>query len=191
MMPTPIFIAILDACVLYPAPIRDLLLHLAEVELYQPKWTSIIQKEWVRNLLSNRNDLTQKQLDKTIAAMNLAFPDANVTHFESFIDALTLPDAKDRHVVAAAIKTKANVIVTINLKDFPADYLVQFNTEAQHPDEFISNLIYLNPKKAKQAFDNQVAALKKPPMSKEQVLESLRNCGLVKTVASLKNEATP
>lgn len=179
-------IAVLDACVLYPAPIRDLLLNLAEVELYQPKWTYIIQEEWVRNLLSNRTDLTQKQLAKTVAAMNLAFPDADVKRFEPLINTLTLPDAKDRHVLAAAIKIKADVIVTVNLKDFPTDYLAQFNVESQHPDEFILNLINLNPEKAQQAFNNQVAALKKPPMSREQVLESLEKCRLMKTVELLK-----
>ncbi len=118
MIHSPKFAAVLDACVLYPAPIRDLLLNLAELDLFKPKWTSFIQDEWLRNLLSNRKDLTREQLNKTIAAMNRAFPDSLVEHFEPLIDSLELPDPKDRHVVAAAIRVNADVIVTANLKDF-------------------------------------------------------------------------
>ena len=65
MIRSPRFVAVLDACVLYPAPIRDLLLHLATLGLYTPKWTEIIHDEWTRNLLKNRQDLTAKQLQKT------------------------------------------------------------------------------------------------------------------------------
>lgn len=58
MMQAPGLVALLDACVLYPAPIRDLLLHLADANLYKPKWTDRIHEEWTRNLLLNRTDLT-------------------------------------------------------------------------------------------------------------------------------------
>ena len=84
------FVAVLDACVLYPAPIRDLLLHLAAAHLYTPKWTSTIHAEWIRNLLLNRPDLRADQLEKTKDAMCAAFPDAEVVHFESLIEGLTL-----------------------------------------------------------------------------------------------------
>lgn len=69
---------VLDACVLYPAPIRDILLSLAAEGLFIAKWSDIIQDEWLRNLLRKRADLKKEQLEQTVKAMNQAFPDANV-----------------------------------------------------------------------------------------------------------------
>lgn len=84
------FSAILDACVLYPAPIRDILLCMAEQGLYRPKWSALIQKEWKRNLLKSRPDLKKIRLDRTSELMNNAFPDAEVQHFENLIQNLEL-----------------------------------------------------------------------------------------------------
>lgn len=179
------FVAVLDACVLYPAPIRDLLLHLAALGLYTPKWTEIIHDEWKRNLLQNRPDLTDAQLQKTKDAMYGAFPDADVVHFEPLIETLNLPDPNDRHLLAAAIRCQADVIVTANLKDFPAAALAPYDVEAQHPDAFISNLIDLNPKKALKAFRAQVAFLKNPPRTAAQILDNLRKVKMPTTADKL------
>jgi predicted nucleic acid-binding protein len=181
------FIAVLDACVLYPMPIRDLLLHLANLHLYKPKWTEQIQNEWKRNLLINRPDLQEQQLQRTIQEMNKAFPDAEINNYQTLISSIELPDADDRHVLAAAIRCKADVIVTSNLKDFPNEYLTLFDVEAQHPDHFICNLIDLNPEKAMKAFQNQVAYLRNPPMTALRVLEKLRNTGLQNTTRKLES----
>ena len=97
---------VLDACVLYPAPIRDILLSFAAEDLFKPKWSNIIQDEWSRNLLKNRKDLKEETAFRTIRAMNLAFPDSNVENFEGLIKNIDLPDKDDRHVVACAIKVK-------------------------------------------------------------------------------------
>src|SRR5687767_15528975 len=110
MIHSPKFIAVLDACVLYPASIRDLLLNLADFDLYIPKWTDKIQQEWTRNLLLNRPELKAEQLQKTADAMNKAFPDANVRNYDSIIPAVNLPDRNDGHVLAAAIRCSAEVI---------------------------------------------------------------------------------
>ena len=185
MIHSPRFVAVLDACVLYPAPIRDLLLHLASFSLYMPKWTDAIHDEWIRNLLRNRPELTAAQLKKTRAAMTTAFPDAEVTSYETLIDSLKLPDPNDRHVLAAAIRGKADVIVTANLKDFPAQALALFDVEAQHPDAFVSNLIDLNPEKALEAFQQQVSFLKNPPKTAEQILDNLRKVGMGTTADQL------
>lgn len=185
MIHSPRFVAVLDACVLYPAPIRDLLLHLATLGLYTPKWTEIIHAEWTRNLLKNRQDLTAEQLQKTKDAMCGAFPDANVVHFEALIEALELPDPDDRHLLAAAIRCQADVIVTANLKDFPATALAPYDVEAQHPDAFISNLIDLNPEKVLQAFHMQVSFLKNPPRTAAQILDTFRKVGLPATADKL------
>ncbi len=180
------FTALLDANVLYPAPLRDFLLRLAEADLYKPKWSAQIQEEWKRNLLQNRKDIKLEMLEKTTAAMEAAFPDAAVMGFEDLVEGLHLPDPDDRHVVAAAIRGQADVIVTCNTKDFPAKSLAKYDLEAQHPDSFVTNLITLDAQKCRQALAAQVKSLKAPPRSKEEVLEILKQCGLVKSVALLK-----
>ena len=185
MIHSPRFVAVLDACVLYPVPIRDLLLSLASAGLYQPKWSALIQNEWSRNLLMNRSDLTAAQLQRTATMMNTAFPDADVEGYEVFISSLTLPDPNDRHVLAAALRSQADVIVTTNLKDFPVPYIRTFDVEVQHPDEFIGNLLDLNPAKALEAFRQQVARLKNPPITAAQVLDNLRKPSLPGTADRL------
>lgn len=172
------FTVVLDACVLYPAPVRDLLLSLANEGLFTPKWTKIIQDEWVRNLLIKRKDLNKKQLDQTILAMNLAFPDSNVEHFEELIPGLKLPDQDDLHVLACAIRCNADLITTFNLKDFPDNHLRKYDIEVQSPDELISNLIDLNNDIACTAFRKMLKRLKNPPKSKTEVIETLRKCEL-------------
>ncbi|MDC9606400.1 MULTISPECIES: PIN domain-containing protein [Xenorhabdus] len=176
---------VLDACVLYPARLRDLLMHLGLAGLYQPKWSATIQGEWKRNLLKQRPDIKPEMLEHTTALMNKALPDANVTGFESLIEGLRLPDKDDRHVLATAICANAEVIVTMNLKDFPADILKEFNVEALHPDEFISDLFDLNHAIALEAVRQQRIALKNPPMSTSEFLDMLLKQGLPMTVKAL------
>ena len=174
-------VVVLDACVIYPAPIRDFLLHLSTVDLFQPKWTSMIQEEWKRNLLIQRPDIRPEQLQRTITEMNRAFPDADVKHFEPLIDSLTLPDANDRHVLAAGICCRANYISTFNLKDFPKSRLKPFDIEAISPDTLIMELIDQDQEKVLHAFQNQVRFLKNPPKTPQQVVSALLKCGLKKT----------
>ena len=191
MIHLPRFIAVLDACVLYPVPIRDLLLSLASAGLYKPKWSALIQDEWSRNLLANRSDLTAAQLQRTATMMNTAFPDADVAGYEVFVPTLTLPVPDDRHVLAAALRSQADVIVTTNLKDFPVLYVRAFDVEVQHPDEFVGNLIDLNPAKALEAFRQQVARLKNPPIAVAQVLDNLRKSSMPATAARLETFLFP
>lgn len=191
MIHSPRFIAVLDACVLYPVPIRDTLLSLASAGLYKPKWSALIQDEWSRNLLANRPDLNAAQLQRTTTMMDAAFPDADVEGYGVFIPALTLPDPDDRHVLAAALRSQADVIVTTNLKDFPRPYIRTFDIDVQHPDDFICNLINLNPTKALEAFRQQVARLKNPPIAAAQVLENLSKSSLPATAARLEALLSP
>ena len=181
------FIAVLDACLLYPAPLRDLLLSMADEGLFKPKWSVEIQDEWSRNLLANRPDLKKEQLQSTIRGMDLAFPDSNVENYESLISSITLPDVNDRHVVAAAIRSKANVIVTYNLKDFPHSVTSEFDLEIQHPDIFLINVFDLNPGKATDAFKKLVKRLKNPPKSYADVLEKLAKSDLKEIIEKLKD----
>ncbi|OTA14179.1 toxin PIN [Xenorhabdus vietnamensis] len=177
---------VLDACVLYPARLRDLLMHLGLAGLYQPKWSDTIQIEWKRNLLRQRPDIQSEALEHTITLMNKALPDANITGFESLIEGLALPDKDDRHVLATAIRANAEVIVTTNLKDFPANILAEFDIEALHPDEFISDLFDLNHAIALEAVKQQRIALRKPPMSTSEFLDMLLKQGLPMTVKALE-----
>ena len=127
------FLALYDACVLYPAPVRDLLLEVAHADLVGARWTSKIEEEWVSNLLKQRNDIPPPVLERTVELMRQAVPDALVRHYEPFIPSLELPDPDDRHVLAAAIKCGAQVIVTFNIKDFPRQELDKYDIEAERP----------------------------------------------------------
>jgi hypothetical protein len=180
------FIALYDACVLYPAPLRDLLMHLAMTDLYRAKWTNEIHEEWIRNVLANRPDLTRKQLERTRELMNSNVRECLVEGYEKLIPALTLPDPDDRHVLAAAIRSSSSVIVTFNLKDFPAKTLKEFGIEAQHPDEFLMHLLDLAPNLVCVAARRQRLNLKRPPMNEDEYLECLKRQALLKTVDQLK-----
>ncbi|MBV4475702.1 PIN domain-containing protein [Pseudomonas botevensis] len=179
------FTAVYDACVLYPAPLRDFLMWLALSGRFRARWTKEIHSEWKRNLLKNRTDLTMEQLDRTSALMDRAIPDACVDDYEDLIAGLTLPDSNDRHVLAAAIRCGASVIVTFNRKDFPDAALQPFGVEAQHPDEFVDNLFDLDPVSVVMAAQKQRRQLKMPTMEVEPFLDLLQRQGLVQSVKAL------
>ena len=180
------YTAVLDACVLYPAPLRDILLSLADAGLFHARWTLDIQDEWTRNLLSNRPDLNAEQLRTTQERMIAAIPDCLITRYAPLISGLSLPDADDRHVLAAAITGHADVIVTLNLKDFPTDTLADYNLEAQHPDDFVMNQLELREYEALAAIKRMRARLRNPPRSKEEFIETLERNGLVQTARRLR-----
>lgn len=179
------FTAVFDACVLYPAPLRDLLMWLALSGRFRARWTAEIHDEWVRNLHKNRPDLTPALLRRTVDLMNQAVPDALVSGYEDLIDGLTLPDADDRHVLAAAIRCGASVIVTFNERDFPKDLLAAYGVEVQHPDEFIDDLFDLDQAAVVAAAQKQRSTLKNPPIDVDRYLDILMKQGLTKTVKDL------
>jgi predicted nucleic acid-binding protein len=183
------FTALYDACVLYPAPLRDLLMRLALTDLFRARWSNEIHEEWMRNVLANRQDLTREQLERTRELMNAHVRDAVVSGYEDLVEGIRLPDPGDRHVLAAAIRTRASVIVTFNLDDFPAVDLEKYGMESQHPDDFISHLLDLDPGAVCAAAKRQRSALKKPPMSVEQFLETLAQQRLPETVGRLREFA--
>jgi hypothetical protein len=133
------YTALLDANVLYPAPVRDLLLQLAVTDVYKARWTADIHREWIENLLENETHRDRVRLERTRDLMDSNTRDALVSGYESLIPSLQLPDAGDRHVLAAAIAGRCDVIVTANLKDFPEAALAPFGIDVQHPDEFLCN----------------------------------------------------
>ncbi|MGB5179905.1 MAG: PIN domain-containing protein [Gammaproteobacteria bacterium] len=180
------FTAIYDACVLYPAPLRDFLLRLAMTELFRARWTDHIHGEWMRSVLNNRKDLTAGQLERTRQLMDQAVPDCLVTDYEDLIFSLELPDPDDRHVLAAAIRCQAGVIVTFNLDDFPNDTLERYGIEAQHPDEFIGHLLDVDPGAVCNAARQQRQALRNPPKSSMEFLTLYCDKGWQEQLLGLK-----
>lgn len=178
-----------DACVLYPAPLRDLLMHLALTDLFRARWSDRIHDEWIRNVLARRPDLKPRQLERTRKLMNANVRDCLVTGYEHLIDALELPDADDRHVLAAAIRCGAAVIVTYNTGDFPSDYVQKFRVEARHPDDFVSQLIALAPGRVCAAVRRQRESLRNPPKTVEEFLDTLAKQRLAETVSRLRQYA--
>lgn len=179
-------IAVLDANILYPAPLRDFMLRLAEAELYTPKWSDDIHDEWTRNVLIDRPNLKPAQLARTRQFMDQAFEEANVKGYKSLIEELALPDKDDRHVLAVAIKSEAGVIITFNKKDFPAKSVKPYSINIQDPDEFVIHLMQSDLPKVLDAFYKLVNALKNPPQTRNQVLDTLEKCGLKKSVATIR-----
>ncbi len=180
------FVVLYDACVLYPAPLRDLLVRLGNTGAVRARWSAAILDECFRNILENRPDLAPAALQRTRELMTRAVPDCMVTGFEQLIDGLVLPDADDRHVLAAAIRAGAQAIVTFNLDDFPAERLQPYNIEAKHPDEFVIDTIDLSPGRVAAVITEQAAALRSPPRSTAELLDTLRDQGLVRSVAKLR-----
>lgn len=178
--------ALYDACVLYPAPLRDLLMHLALTDLFRAKWTDAIHDEWTRSVLEDRPDLTREQLERTRSLMNAHVRDCLVTGYEDLIPSITLPDAGDRHVLAAAVRGRADVIVTFNLDDFPADTLARYGIEAQHPDDFLMHLLDLAPATVCAAVKRQRESLRNPPKSADDLLATFEDQGLPQAVAELR-----
>ena len=170
------FTCVLDTCVIYPIDVRDLLLWFAHFELFRPKWSQTIFEELFQVMVEK--GMPSEKAHEQIARINRAFPDAMVNNYEDLIATLSLPDKKDCHVLAAAIKSDANLIVTDNVKDFNNAYLSKFGLYAKNADDFITDTIDLNPNVAKEAFMTMVAHRTNPSLDEYQVLEILRNRGL-------------
>jgi predicted nucleic acid-binding protein len=180
------FTAVLDANVLHSYPLTSLLLELAEARLFRPAWSADIHAEWMRSVQKARPDIAPEMLERRRAAMDDALPDACVTGYQQLILSLTLPDRDDRHVLAVAIRAKAQVIVTFNEKDFPTQVLATFEIEAQHPDVFLRHLIDLNPATVRARVEMMLAAWKQPPNTAEHFIGFLERCGLPETAAALR-----
>ena len=171
-------VAFLDASVLYPAPLRDLLLELAVSDFYRAKWSDAVQDEWIRALLRNRPDIPATRLGRTRRLMDAHVRDAVVSGFEDLIPAIRLPDSNDRHVVAAATRAEADIILTANIKDFPAAALSPHGLAAEHPDGFLTRLYRESPSRFLEAMERVRTRLRNPPVSHESHLGALRRAGL-------------
>jgi hypothetical protein len=161
-------------------------MYLALTGLFRARWSDAVHDEWINALLKNRPDLSRVKLERTRMLMDKHADDARVTGYENLMAGLTLPDPKDRHVLAAAICGRADVIVTTNLRDFPIASLSPFGIEAQHPDEFILHLIGLAPGAVAASARQHQQSLKNPPKTVAEYLETLERQGLTLTVSALR-----
>ena len=182
------YTAVLDANVLYPNLLRDILLSLAVAGLYHARWTTRINDEWVRNLVAKRPDI-QPKINVLLEQVNAAVPDCLVENYEYLIDSLTLPDAGDRHVLAAAIVGHADAVVTANLKHFPAKIMALHGLEAQHPDDFIMNQLELRPFEALEVFKRVRTKRRNPACTAMELIAMVEKSGLPQTAQHLRAHA--
>jgi hypothetical protein len=170
--------AFLDASVLYPALLRNILIRLAIDDLYRAFWSQHVQDEWTQALFRDRPHLPRAPIERTRRMMEDSVDDAMVTGYEPLIETLTLPDADDRHVMAAAIHCGARVIVTANLRDFPAATLAPHDIEARHPDAFILGLLTAFPNEVLGTMRRLRHGLSRPPMTAAELLAVMARQGL-------------
>lgn len=179
------FIVLLDANVLFPFRKRDILLRFYHAGLYRARWSGQILDEWTRNLLSLRPDLSAS-ISSQLDAMHREFPEALVTGYERLIEGLELPDPDDRHVLAAAILSGAQHIITENLADFPADALEPFAIEAIDADDFLSRTYDLYPTEALQVCRATRVYYRNPPFTPSEFVLDLTAKGLPKLASRLR-----
>jgi len=165
------FGVVLDACVLIPASLRDTLLRAAEQGIYRLHWSELILDEVSRNLVKRDMASFEDAQDLT-NIMRQFFASATVRNFESLVPCMT-NEEKDRHVLAVAVVSRSQVIVTSNIQDFPDSALAPFGIETQTPDEFLTRIFDLYPKRLVKVLTEQAQDLVAPPMSVQEVLEEL------------------
>jgi predicted nucleic acid-binding protein len=167
----PKIAVVLDACVLFPMYLRDILLSTADEGLYLPYWSQKILNEAMRNLVSG-GKLSQEKARNLEEVIKEAFPEAMVI-VPLGLDELMTNDPKDRHVLAAAVTAKANVIVTNNLTDFKAKDLDRWNIKAQSPDDFLTELFDEHQDSIINFLQEQSKKYKNPPKTVFELLNFL------------------
>jgi len=178
-------VAVLDANVLFPQFLRDVLLRLATAELFAPRWTDRIQSEWSRNLAVIRPDIPAERIARLRALMESAFPAARVTGYRAHERRFSLVDAKDRHVAAAALRAGASVIVTHNLRHFPVAELAQHGIRAADPDSFVLSLVRRDRETVAGTLERHRLALTRPPYSPDEYRDAFVAAGLARSAGRL------
>lgn len=164
-------VGVLDACVLFPACLRDTLLWAADAELYDMRLTDEILEEVRRNLIG-KGKSSETQAQRMIVAINKSFQESFVRDYQHITNSMPI-NRKDRHVMAAAVASHAQAIVTHNLKDFPSHLLTSYGIEAIPPDSFLVSLFFNDPQVLWEVLRNQAEQLRNPPMSVSDVLDRL------------------
>jgi predicted nucleic acid-binding protein len=177
--------AVLDTCVLCPFSLCDILLRLADREPYDPYWSDRILVELARNLVEH--GLTPGQARRRVEQMRQAFPAAEVSRAAvARLEPQMTNEPKDRHVLAAAVACEAEAVVTFNLRDFSAEACDPFGVEVQHPDEFLVDLHDLDAEAVHLEITAQAAALRRPPVTREELVHMLERAGVVNFAARIR-----
>lgn len=179
------FVVVLDANVLYPFRVRDALLRFAEAGLFRARWSPATLEEWTRNLLARKPEF-EASIKSQLAAMKRAFPESCVEGADALAAAVDLPDPDDRHVLATAIRTGAEHIVTENLRDFPDAALAPFGITAVSADDFLTSTFELYPAEAVAALRAMRRDYGRPPFSPGDFIFELQQKGLPKLASMLK-----
>ncbi|GAA2993611.1 PIN domain-containing protein [Kitasatospora albolonga] len=179
------FVVLYDACVLYPNTLRDLLIRVALGGLVRARWSDLILDEVDRNL-AKKLDIPPATLTRRRDLMNRAVRDSLVSGFDDLIEGLRLPDPDDRHVLAAAIKANAQVIVSNNRKHFPADYLAMWGVELKSADQFVMDLIGLDDRIVYSCIQEIATSRRNPAQTFEDTLTQLERSGLNESVTALR-----
>lgn len=185
------YTALLDACVLYPATTANALMSLSVAGLFAAKWSSTIEDEFIAGVERTLPELAGR-LGYRRDQMRQAIPDWEVSAeaFEALLPCLTLPDAKDVHVLAAAIAGHADCIVTANLTDFPDALVSVHGIEVIHPDDFIVMQLDIDSVIGLSAFKAMRARMKNPPRSPEEFALLLERCQLFSTAQRIREAAS-
>jgi predicted nucleic acid-binding protein len=171
-MAFPVFF---DACTIYGITLSDLLLRLADEGAFRPLWSDEVLEEVRRNAVSG--GISPAGIDRRLDVMRTYFPDALVTGHDELVEGLTC-DPKDRHVLAAAVRAKADALVTFNVRDFPDESLEAFDVELVHPDVFLLDQLDLYPGMITRVLRELSEDYVDPPQSVEDVLGTLRRAGV-------------
>jgi len=174
-------VVLLDACTLYPAALRDVLMRLALHGLIRARWTDAIHEEWIDAVLRDRPDLSRPQLERTRQLMDLHAEDSLVTGHEKRMESLNLPDPDDQHVLAAAIEAGADVLLTWNLRDFPETAMAPHGITAETPDALLVRLFEDRRDGLLAVLREARDSLKNPPLTPADYLETLHRQGLKRT----------
>ena len=182
-------IVLADTNILHSAGMRDILLQLAVADLLQPRWSPDIGHELMRTLRNRRPDIDPKTIENAWKDMNHYFPEAMITGYEHLVDDVDLPDPQDRHILAAAIHGNCNVIVTQNLKDFPAEATDPFGIEVCNADDFFMTIFISHPQEFLESIHAILLRLKSPSYSVAEYLEMRAREGLDNIAAELLRHA--
>lgn len=182
------FTAFLDACVLVPIVPCDTLLRMADSGAFRPLWSARVIEEAQRALERIHPDLDPSRFQSRFRSMNESFEDALVEGWEPLEAGLELPDQADRHMLAAAIRRRADVIVTANIKDFPRSVLEQLGQEAITVDEFLMDQLDLGPNATIQVIEEQARQMQRPPVELPVLLDRLARGGAPKFARAVRAE---
>lgn len=175
------FTAFFDSNVFFGARLRSLMVELAQSGQFRARWSEDVHREWIGAVIEKRPDIDHEALERYKKQMNTAAPDCVVSGYQPLVATLNLPDPQDRHVPAAAIVARANVIVTFNAKDFPEEVLTPLGLHTRHPDEFIADVESLDSALFVEHVGFGIGRYREPPLAVAHYCASLRKAGVPKT----------